>query len=111
MRATVWLALALLMAWPANAERLAPRVVASQTSDGAVVEVVLSTGEKLKGRLYGVTKDGVTVIPGKKGSSLQPREIAFDNMKSFKQRPAVARNVLAGFGVGLLVLTTALMGG
>lgn len=109
MRATICLVLALLMTWPAHAERLAPRVAAARTSDGAAVEVVLSTGEKLKGQLYGVTKDGVTIIPGKKGNGLQPREIAFNEMKSFKQRPAVARNVLAGFGVLVIVGTVVMI--
>jgi hypothetical protein len=106
---TVCLVLAFLMTWPAHAERLAPRIAAARTSDGASVEVVLSTGEKLKGRLFGVTRDGVTIIPGKKGGSLQPREIAFSDMKSFKRRPAVVRNVLAGFGALVSAMMVAVM--
>ncbi|MBE0660027.1 MAG: hypothetical protein IH602_20200 [Bryobacteraceae bacterium] len=97
-----WL-LSLLMtmglALPAMAEPLAPRVAAAQTPDLAMVEIVLTSGEKVEGRLYGVTREGVTVIPGKQAQAIAPVIVKFDDMKSFKQRPAVFKNFLAGFGV------------
>ncbi|MBA3974217.1 MAG: hypothetical protein C0504_08380 [Candidatus Solibacter sp.] len=80
------------------AEPLAPRVAAAQTPDLAVVEIVLTRGGKLKGRLYGVTREGVTVIPVKKAQAIAPVIVKFDDMKSFKQRPAVFKNFLAGVG-------------
>jgi len=98
---------------PAMAEQLAPRVAAAQTPDGAAVEIVLASGEHVKGRLYGVTREGVTVIPGKKAQAIAPVIVKFDGMKSFKKRPAVFKNFLAGFGVvvtGLIMASAVVLG-
>lgn len=103
------LCLVLLMAPQAGAETLPSRVVAAQTPDGAKVEIVLTSGEKVKGRLYGVSRDGVTVISGKGAQAVQPVGVNFDEMKSFKQRPATLKNLLAGVGVAatFMVMVTA----
>ena len=56
----------------------------------------------MKGRLYGVTREGVTIISGR--DSLQSRAIPFAEIKSLRQRPGVFRNILAGIGTAYLVL-------
>jgi hypothetical protein len=84
---------------PVMAAPLPPRVAAAQTPDGAAVEILLASGERVKGRLYGVTYEGVTVIQGKRARVIAPVEVKFEEMKSFRQRPAVMKNFLAGFGV------------
>jgi hypothetical protein len=101
------------VALPAMAETLAPRVAAAETPDGAQVEIVLTSGEHVKGRLYGVTREGVTVIPGNKGQAIAPVIVKFDDMKSFKQRASVGKNFLAGFGLvvsGMMVVMAVALG-
>jgi len=103
MRTTLCWLLITLLALPASAARRSPREAATQTSDGASVALVLVTGEKVKGRLFGVTREDVTIISGRDG--IQPRTIPFAEIRSFKQRPAVFKNVLAGLGAAWLVMS------
>jgi hypothetical protein len=102
MRTIVCWLLIILLAAPASAARRSPRETAARTADGASVALVLVTGEKVKGRLYGVTREGVTIISGR--DSLHSRAVPFAEIKSFKERPGVFRNILAGLGIAFLVL-------
>ena len=107
MRTILGLFLTCLMIMPASlAANLSPRQAAVQTPDGAAVRIVLTSGETIKGRLSGVSPDGVTITRGRAG--VQPRKIGFAEMQSFKQRPATGANILAGAGVGFLVLMVAI---
>ncbi len=94
--------LVLLMAFPASAARRSPREAAAQTPDGQAVALVLVTGEKVKGQLFGVTREGVTIVGGR--DSLQSRTIAFAEIKSFKQTTPFFERLLAGLGVAWLAL-------
>ncbi len=89
----------MLMALPASAARRLPRQVAAQTSDGQAVVLTLVTGEKVKGRLLRATDESVTVIPNDSSAGMQPREFKYSEIESLKRRPAIGRNILAGFGV------------
>lgn len=102
MRTTLCWLLIILLAVPASAARRSPRETAARTADGASVALVLVTGEKVKGRLFGVTREGVTIISGR--DSLHSRAVPFAEIKSFKERPGVFRNILAGLGIAFLVL-------
>lgn len=76
---------------------------------GSLVEVRLKTKEKLRGQLTEVSNETITLKVAK-GDKIDERKLAFDELKSIKgveggsKAGRVALYVLAGVGVGLVVL-------
>jgi hypothetical protein len=102
MRTTLCWLLIILLAVPASAARRSPREAATQTADGASVALVLVTGERVKGRLFGVTREGVTIVSGR--DSLQSRAVPFAEIKSFKATTGLFTKVLVALGIAWAAL-------
>jgi hypothetical protein len=79
---------------------------------GSMIEVRLKVKEKLRGRLGEVSNEAFTVKLAK-GNKIEDRKVAFDDVKSIKsvggsKGGRTALYILAGVGVGLVVLIVVL---
>jgi small nuclear ribonucleoprotein (snRNP)-like protein len=91
---------------PASQES-AIRQKLSQIPVGSSIEVRLTNNEKLKGKLGGVSDEGI-ILKQAKGSQIEERKIAFAEMKFIKTARSpggrIGLYVLAGIGVFVVVV-------
>jgi small nuclear ribonucleoprotein (snRNP)-like protein len=86
---------------PASQES-AIRQKLSQIPVGSSIEVRLTNNEKLKGKLGGVSDEGI-ILKQAKGSQIEERKIAFAEMKFIKTASRTGEMIVLCVGVGICV--------